>query len=70
LFVSEPLRFIAEFKIDNFNLDDFLEKLQPTIFKRKLQEIWSSPQIDLKVVKVESMLDRGGRVPIPPKKEG
>ncbi|KAK3740797.1 hypothetical protein QZH41_010079, partial [Actinostola sp. cb2023] len=58
---KEPPRYEAEFVIKNFNLDNFLQILQPQIFKDKLEEIWRSPKADLKVIEVESMLDRGGR---------
>jgi hypothetical protein len=67
---SEPPRYIAEFTIKNFDLDDFFLKLQPSLFKRKVEEIWSSGSPDLQIIQVESLLDRGGRVPIPPAKEG
>ncbi|XP_031574913.1 alpha-sarcoglycan-like [Actinia tenebrosa] len=61
-------RYVAEFIIKNFDLDNFFFKLQPSVFKKKVKDTWKLDNIE--VTKVESLLDRGGRFPIPPAKEG
>lgn len=66
---KEIPRYQAEFLIKNSSIDDFLEGQKSVGFVEKVKKVWQ-PTGGVKVTAVESKLDRDGRVPIPPQKEG
>lgn len=59
----------AEFLVQNSSIAEFLEKQESVNFVGKVERIWQ-PTGGVKVTSVESKLDREGRVPISPLKEG
>lgn len=70
MFLTDIPRYQAEFLIQNSSIDEFLERDESVNFANKVSEnIWR-PTGGVKVTSVESKLDREGRVPIPPAKEG
>lgn len=62
-------RYQAEFLIKNISIDEFLERKESEGFVEKVKNVWQ-PKGGVKVTSVESKLNRNGRVPIPPQKEG
>ena len=62
-------RYQAEFLVRNSSIDEFLEGQESVDFVEKVKKVWQ-PAGGVKVTSVESKLDRDGRVPIPPRKEG
>lgn len=63
-------RYQAEFLVKNSSIDEFLERKESVNFVEKVKQIWQPVPGGVKVTAVESKLDRKGRVPIPPQKEG
>lgn len=63
-------RYQAEFLVKNRSIDEFLERKESVNFVEKVKQIWQPQPGGVKVTAVESKLDRKGRVPIPPQKEG
>lgn len=59
----------AEFLVQNSSIVEFLERDESVNFVGRVERIWQ-PTGEVKVTSVESKLDRDGRVPIPPLKEG
>lgn len=59
----------AEFLVQNSSIVEFLERDESVNFVGRVERIWQ-PTGRVKVTSVESKLDRDGRVPIPPLKEG
>ena len=53
----------------NSSIDEFLERKESVGFVEKVKKVWQ-PTGGVKVTSVESKLNRDGRVPIPPQKEG
>ncbi|XP_068725089.1 alpha-sarcoglycan-like isoform X2 [Montipora capricornis] len=66
---KEIPRYQAEFLVRNSSIDEFLEGQESAGFVEKVKKLWQ-PAGGVKVTSVESKLDRDGRVPIPPQKEG
>ena len=62
-------RYQAEFLVKNSSIDEFLERKESLGFAEKVWNVWR-PRGGVKVTSVESKLNRDGRVPIPPQKEG
>lgn len=62
-------QYQAEFLVQNSSIDDFLEGRKSVGFVEKVKKVWQ-PKGGVKVTSVESKLNRDGRVPIPPQKEG
>ena len=62
-------RYQAEFLIRNSSIDEFLEGKGTADFVERVKNVWK-PKGGLRVTSVESKLNRAGRVPIPPQKEG
>lgn len=69
LFLADIPRYQAEFLVQNSSITEFLERKESVNFVEKVKNIWR-PTGGVKVTSVESKLDREGRVPIPPQKEG
>ena len=67
-FTDIPL-YQAEFLVQNSSIVEFLERDESMNFVDRVERIWQ-PTGGVKVTSVESKLDRDGRVPIPPRKEG
>ncbi|CAH3015594.1 unnamed protein product [Porites evermanni] len=61
-------RYQAEFLIRNSSIDEFLEGKGTEDFVERVKKVWRPSGI--RVTSVESKLNRAGRVPIPPQKEG
>ena len=61
-------RYQAEFLIKNSSIDEFLEGNGTADFVERVKKVWQPSGI--RVTSVESKLNRDGRVPIPPQKEG
>lgn len=62
-------QYQAEFLVQNSSIVEFLERDESVSFVGKVERIWR-PDGGVKVTSLESKLDRDGRVPIPPLKEG
>ena len=62
-------RYQAEFLIKNSSIDEFLEGKGTADFVERVKKVWQ-PEGGIRVTSVESKLNRAGRVPIPPQKEG
>lgn len=62
-------RYQAEFLIRNSSIDEFLEGKGTADFVERVKNVWK-PKGGIRVTSVESKLNRAGRVPIPPQKEG
>jgi len=62
-------QYQAEFLVQNSSIVEFLERDESVNFVGKVEQIWR-PDGGVKVTSLESKLDRDGRVPIPPLKEG
>lgn len=66
---KEIPRYQAEFLVKNSSIDEFLEGKESLGFAEKVLKVWQ-PTGGVKVTSVQSKLNRDGRVPIPPQKEG
>ena len=69
MFLADIPRYQAEFLVQNSSIDEFLERKESVNFVKKVEILWQ-PTGGVSVTSVESKLDREGRVPIPPQKEG
>ena len=69
MFFTDIPQYQAEFLVQNSSIVEFLERDESVNFVGRVERIWQ-PTGGVKVTSVESKLDRDGRVPIPPQKEG
>jgi len=67
--ITDIPQYQAEFLVQNSSITEFLERDESVNFVGRVEKIWQ-PTGGVKVTSVESKLDRDGRVPIPPLKEG
>ena len=69
MFFTDIPQYQAEFLVQNSSIVEFLERDESVNFVGRVERIWQ-PTGGVKVTLIESKLDRDGRVPIPPRKEG